>query len=512
MNITIVGGGTAGWAAAAFLIRHRPQHTYTIIESSQIKTIGVGEAATGMLTGLVEQLGMDRWDFMLRTDALPKLAIDFQNWRGDGQSYLHPIDSSHTSAQPIDYMVYHSIASNQGLSGTSRNATLAHMGLSNVAWVENEFREVGSLTWVVDPTKLANVLRDYCIGEGAIVIDTEVEDVLVDHGLVTGLVTDMGTLTADIFLDCTGFARVLSRKLDTGWTSYDKYLPVNKGMPFLLESDTDERKPTVTSRAMKHGWMWEAHTRHRIGRGYVYSDKFASQEEIVQELEEHFGQKIKPIKVIDFETGVVNRHFKGNVLTLGMGAGFLEPMQATSIHASLVQVNDWVTMCLSGSVSETIDPVVVDAYNSRCQRLYKDMMEFVAIHYATDRRDTPFWQFVSTELERPAKVKEMIALAEKRLIRNDDFDHYLGSAGAPLWIYSMAGLGLFDAETCKRVLTEFNYNMDHIQGQKEQRLLEVLNIKEHVLTQTKLNKLMKNMEEVPETHDNLQVKTYAKLQ
>ena len=85
MNITIVGGGTAGWSAAAFLIKHRPQHTYTIIESSKIKTIGVGEAATGMLTGLVDQLGMDRWEFMLRTDALPKLALDFQNWRCDDQ-------------------------------------------------------------------------------------------------------------------------------------------------------------------------------------------------------------------------------------------------------------------------------------------------------------------------------------------------------------------------------------------------------------------------------------------
>jgi len=511
MNITIVGGGTAGWAAAAFLIKHRPQHTYTIIESSEIKTIGVGEAATGMLTGLAEQLGMDRWDFMLRTDALPKLAIDFQNWRGDGRSYLHPIDSSHSSSQNIDYMVYHSVATDQDLATTSRNATLAHMGLSNVAWVENEFREVGSLTWVVDPAKLADVLRNYCIEEGAIVIDTVVEDVKVEQGRVTGLVTDMGTLTADIFIDCTGSARILSKKLDTGWISYEPYLPVNKGMPFRLESDSDEREPYVTCRAMNNGWMWAAHTRHRIGRGYVFNDKFITAEQAVQELEEHFGQKVIPIKVIDFETGVIKEHFKGNVLTLGMGAGFLEPMQATSIHASLVQVNDWATSCLTGELESTVDPVVVAAYNRRCQRLYKDMMEFVAIHYATDRSDTEFWKYVSKRIARPEKVKEMIALAKQRLIRNDDFDHYLGSAGAPLWIYSMAGIGLFDPNTCKKLLAEFNYNMDHIQGQKEQRLEEVLKIKEYILTQTELNNMMKNMVEVPETHDNVQVKTYAKL-
>lgn len=511
MNITIVGGGTAGWSAAAFLIKHRPQHTYTIIESSKIKTIGVGEAATGMLTGLVDQLGMDRWEFMLRTDALPKLAIDFQNWRGDDQGYLHPIDSSYSSNSLIDYMVYHTIALGQGLNSTSRNGTLAHMGLSNVAWVNNQFQDVGSLTWVVDPAKLADVLREYCIKEGAIVIDTEVEEITVDNGLVTGLVTDLGTLTADIFLDCTGAARILSKKLDTGWTSYEQFLPVNKGMPFLLESDTDQREPVVLSRAMKHGWMWAAHTRHRIGRGYVYSDKFATQEEVVQELEEHFQQKVKPVKLINFETGVITEHFKGNVLTLGMGAGFLEPMQATSIHASLIQVSDWAHNCLSGDVSETIDPVVINAYNRRCQQLYRDMMEFVAIHYATDRKDTPFWQHVSTKLERPEKVNELISLAKKRLIRKDDFNDYLGAAGAPLWIYSMAGLGLFDADVCKRVLKEFNYNLDHIQGQKEQRVLDILNIKDHILSQTDLNTRMKNMALVSESHPNLYNADYVKL-
>jgi len=503
MNITIVGGGTAAWTAAAFLIRNRPQHTYTIIESSSIKTIGVGEAATGMLSGLIQQLGIDKWDFMQRTDALPKLAIDFQNWRGDGGSYLHPIDSSFSSSSFIDYTVYHSVAENQSLSSTSRNNMLVDLGLSNIAWINNQFEEMGSLTWVVDPAKLADLLREYCISENAVVIDTTVDEVVIENGFVTGLVTDLGTLTADLFIDCTGSARVLSSKLNSKWISYEKYLPVNKAIPFRLECDTADRESTVTCRAMNNGWMWAAHTRHRIGRGYVYSDRFASTEDILKELEEHFQQKVIPIKTIDFDTGVCESSFNANVLTLGLGAGFLEPMQATSIHASLVQISDWANLCLSGSVEATVDPIVAAVYNSRINNLYKDMMEFVAIHYATDRQDTKFWKFVKEELDRPDKVKEMISLAKKRLIRNDDFAQYLGSAGAPLWVYSMAGLGLFDPEVCRRVLSEYNYNFDHIQGLKQGHLEEILKYKNQIFTPTDLNNFLKNSVKVKDINFEL---------
>jgi glycine/D-amino acid oxidase-like deaminating enzyme len=503
MKIVIVGGGTAAWTALSFLIRHRPQHQYVIIESSKIPTVGVGEATTGMLTALSQQLGMDLWDFMAETDALPKLAIDFQNWRGLGDQYLHPIDSSYSAHSGLDYMVYHSIATGGDLAATSRNASLAKLGLTCVGLDGDEFREVGNLTMVVDPAKLAAVLRTWCLSEGAELIDAVVNDVEVREGRVTELITDQGTVTGDIFIDCTGSHRVLSKKLDVGWKDYSRYLPVNKGMPFRLEQDTDERSACVTARAMNSGWMWEAHTRHRIGRGYVFCDRFIDQEGALRELEQHFGQTVIPIKVIDFETGVVEQHYTGNVLTLGLGAGFLEPMQATSIHASLVQISDWAAMCLTDSPESTTDPLVAKVYNQRCQRLYQDMIEFVSIHYATDRADTEFWQYVSRDLERPQKVHDMIKLAKLRLIRNDDFDQYLGSAGAPLWIYSMAGLGLFDPETCQRVLGEFHYNLDHIQGQKEIRFLELSKLRDRILTQTQLNNIFKTMTEVKDTHENL---------
>lgn len=506
MNIIILGGGTAGWCAAAYLSAKRPQHSYTVIESSKIGTIGVGEAATGMLTGLLDQLGIDRWEAMHKTDALPKLAIKFENWRKEPGSYLHPIDSSYSSTNDIDYMVYHSVATGTSLDQTSRLSSLISIGATNVAFDtdQNELFQVGSLTLVVDPKKLADLLREHCLKHGVKIIDAEVTDIITDNGLVTSLVTEHVTIDGDLFIDCSGSARILSQKLDAEWIDYEQYLPVNRGMPFLLENDTDERQPYITSRALKHGWMWEAPTRHRIGRGYVYSDKFCTEQEAIAELEEVFGQKIKVVKNLKFETGVLKNHFVGNVLTVGMGAGFLEPLQATSIHATLVQLNDWVNLCLGANVESTIDPVVKDNYNARCSRLYKDMMEFVAIHYVTDRDDTPFWKFVSTELKRPPKVNEIVELAKVRLLRNDDFDIYLGAAGAPLWIYSMAGLGLFDPELCASTLKEYGYNFEHIDNEKQGRFYDILSHQDSMMSQTELNQWFKYNQLATYAHPNIQ--------
>jgi len=489
MNITILGGGTAGWCAAAYLSAKRPQHTYTVIESSKIGTIGVGEAATGMLTGLLDQLGIDRWEAMHKTDALPKLAIKFENWRKEPGSYLHPIDSSYSSTQPIDYMVYHSVATGSSLDQTSRLASLVSMGATNISFDDDqqELFQLGSLTLVVDPRKLADLLKEYCLTQGVKILDAEVTDVVTENGLVKSLVTEHVTVDSDIFIDCSGSARILSQSLGVEWVDYEQYLPTNRGMPFLLENDTDERQPYITACALKNGWMWEAPTRHRIGRGYVYSDKFCTQEEAVAELEEVFGQKIKVVKNLKFETGVLKEHFVGNVLTLGMGAGFLEPMQATSIHATLVQLNDWVNLCLGADLESTISLAVKDKYNDRCSRLYKDMMEFVAIHYVTDRDDTPFWKFVSTQLKRPQKVNEIVELAKIRLIRSDDFDNYLGAAGAPLWIYSMAGLGLFDPKLCASTLKEYGYNLEHINNEKQGRFIDLESHRDSMMSQTELN-------------------------
>jgi tryptophan halogenase len=512
MHIVIVGGGTAGWTAAAYLVNKRPNHKYTVIESSKIPTIGVGEAATGLLTGLVDQLGIDRWEFMHKTDALPKLVIKFENWRGHNEDYLHPIDSSYSSTNEIDYMVYHSIATNTSLSSSSRLATLVEMGFTNISYDYDyqSLYQVGSLSWVIDPAKTAEVLKKFCIKRGIEVVDCEVEGSVIENGKISCLKTTEGEIPGDLFVDCTGSARILADSLGAEWISYDEYLPVNKAIPFRIKNEPEQRNPWILSRALNNGWMWEAPTRNRVGRGYIFSDNFISSDQALEEIRSIYGDDAEPVKEISFNTGVLKQHFVGNVLTLGMGAGFLEPMQATSIHSTLLQLNDFVIMCMGQDIESTCNPLVAEVYNKKCQKIYRDMMEFVAIHYATDRSDTPFWKYVSNELKRPDKVTEMIELAKVRLIRLDDFDNYLGAPGAPLWIYSMAGLGLFDPAVCQRNLEEFGYVMELVREEKHGKFLDLVEIRQNLMSQTDLNLWFLNNPLIGAYNDSMRLGLHAR--
>lgn len=509
MKIVIVGGGTAGWCCASYLSMVRPQHSYVIIDHSGTPTIGVGEATTGMFTGLIDQLGIDRWDFMRHSDSLPKLAIRFENWRGDGQSYLHPIDSSYSSSCDLDYMVYHSVATGTALEATSRLASLAGWGFSNVAWSEerSELYQMGSMTWIIDPVKTRDILREASFRQGVQQLDAKVLDVQLQGNHIQSVITDQGPEEADIFIDCTGQQRLLSRAMGVAWRDYSDRLPVNRAMTFRPSSESSDRTPWVTSTAMPQGWLWAAPTRHRVGRGYLYSDQFTDSVSIQAELRGLWGDSVEILRDIPFQCGVLERHAQGNAVFLGMSSGFLEPMKATSIHSTLVQLNDWVQSCLTGSKDTSCDPRVIAEYNRRCQRLDRDMMEFVAVHYCTDRSDTEFWRWVSQEMPRPDRVTEILELAERRLLRLDDFDQYLGSAGAPLWIYSLAGLGKFDPKVCEDLLREYGYNWDHIQGQKELNLQEILKHRDNLLTQTELNQYFLNTEAVSTQHPNLEIKS-----
>ena len=89
-SILIVGGGTAGWMAAAYLHKFlgRRPHTITLVESADIGTIGVGEATIPTLIRFIRNMGFDESEFMRACHATYKLGIKFAGWAE--RDYWHP--------------------------------------------------------------------------------------------------------------------------------------------------------------------------------------------------------------------------------------------------------------------------------------------------------------------------------------------------------------------------------------------------------------------------------------
>ena len=140
------------------------------------------------------------------------------------------------------------------------------------------------------------------------------------------------------------------------------------------------------------GWMWQIPTQDRLGCGYVYCDEYLAPEQAQLEIEAKLGHPVEPRQDIRFKVGRVREAWKGNCLAVGLSAGFLEPLEATSIHSTLVQLilfaKEYLRDALDGNVSGR------DRFNKRIGRQFDDFKTFLNIHYRSERRDTPFWRHV----------------------------------------------------------------------------------------------------------------------
>lgn len=455
MKIVIVGGGTAGWLAALILLKTKgSDHTISVIESSSIGIIGAGEGSTGTMTNIIQNItgnyGCDEQEFIRMCDVTPKLGIEHKNWTGDNSSYIAPIDGSWTSNSPLDFMFLHTLEK-FGTSGI-------HLNSDNGILIENNkdtlLLKDGPAAYHFDAHKVGKYFKKVC-GERVKHIDSEVKNVNLDEqGFIKSLtLANEEQLDGDFFIDATGFARVLMKKLDVKWHSYKDNLPVDRAMPFLLDyEDNEVIKPLTVAWAQKNGWMWQIPTLNRKGCGYVYSSEFTTEDQAHAEIETALGKKVTPIKFIKFESGRSETLWEKNCLSIGLAAAFAEPLEATSIHTTIVQLESFAQKCLLPGKIETCSVDTIEEYNKKHIFMYDLLKDFLVLHYQGSRTDSEFWKYISSGATLTDHAAAMIGLCKYRVPNSSMFPGIPGAAGWPLWSYVLAGTQKLTPETAKKEL------------------------------------------------------------
>lgn len=455
MNIVICGGGTAGWLAALMIKKIQPDQTVTVIESSRIGIVGAGEGSTGYLTDIVQGInwdyGCNEEDFIRETGATIKLGIKHQDWREIGHTYYGPIDGTNNNP---DVTICHALLNNIPAHTASQNGFLISAGKTNFWNEDGKLDNTHSHGYHFDAHRVGQYFKKIVVPCGVSYIDSEIIDVIVDESGIKSLSLDNGnTITADLFIDCTGFARKLMKSLDVPWVSYKKNLPVDTAMPFLLKYQPGEVvEPVTTAWAQKFGWMWKIPTADRYGCGYVFDSSYITNEQAQQEIESALGHEITPIRFLKFETGRLEKLWYKNCLAVGLSAAFAEPLEATSIHSTIVQLNNFIFDYLKNTPADTMNSGAQAIYNRRMGNMYDDFKDFLVLHYQTKRTDTEFWKKMSSPQVRTEQVNNIIELAKSKLPQASDFSSYFGYAGHPLWNWVLIGLGYFDKTNADKEL------------------------------------------------------------
>jgi tryptophan halogenase len=441
MNIVIVGGGTAGWIAAYFISKSQPNlHSITVIESSKIGIIGAGEGSTGSLINLIEgrffDSKIDLVDFMNKTDGTLKMGIMHRNWAKDKSDYFAPLDTSPTGFALNDY-IFKYVFSKVGKEGMHISSKI---GLN---YNQDNTDKIEAVHF--DGHKVGQYFKNICINLGVIVKDTVVEDISVDNnGYISYIITeDSEIISGDLFIDCTGFSRKLMKAINVDWISKQDVLPMNTAMPFLLNySNGDEIFPFTTATALSSGWMWSIPLKTRMGCGYVFDSRFISKEEAKKEIEEYLQTDITPIKYIDFTSGYSEKFFSKNVLCLGLSSAFVEPLEATSIHNTIIQIAIFVNECLSANIDSTFSKYNKEIYNKRITFLQELTVDFISLHYQGGRDDTPFWKYIKDNKIGTPWALETVERARIKIPGYSSFEGMYGSFSIPLSNWIMAGLDI----------------------------------------------------------------------
>ncbi len=481
-KIVIVGGGTAGWITANVLRARMPRARITLIESPSTPPIGVGEALTPFFYHFLTITRHDPVRFVKEVGGSIKLAVRFENWRGLGDTYYHPfLDGGEAFAKPefavspgYNRLVSYALANEAPLHDLATSyARLA--GASKVPWRAGfktdraEYHGYGSYAFHMDTGRFSEVFGDLARKAGVKHVSANVVDALrhPESGFIERIVLeDKRKIEGDFFVDCTGFRRGLIGRLDPQWESYSKWLPVNAAIPFHIEygsgNGAPEPIPSYTlARALESGWLWRIPLRERYSAGYVFSEDHADEESARQEL----ARSVDPDRIknvgspLRFEAGTYEQTWIKNCIAIGLSSGFVEPLESTSIQITLTQVLGLADVLRARF---NFDPKLLDIYNRSIKLETDDIRDFIILHYATDRADTPFWQLVSDTMARvdyPDSVREKIEMAKYRTLGHNRVQsaQIRGRAFGELsGLYVMQGLGLLRKDVAEGdLLQEF---------------------------------------------------------
>lgn len=416
-QIVIVGGGTAGWMTAAALSKVlTPSYSIRLIESEEIGTVGVGEATIPMIKLFNTALDLDENEFVRETMGSFKLGIEFVNWGRLGDSYIHGFGKIGQDLGLVPFYQYWLKMQQAG-----KAAPLDDYSINTHAARHNKFMRAISdrpnspladigYAYHFDAGLYARFLRRFAEARG--VVRTEGKVIGVEqnpeNGFVNAITIDSGErIPGQLFVDCSGFRGLLiEQTLKTGYTDWTHWLPCDRAVAVPCERTTP-LTPYTRSTARDAGWQWRIPLQHRVGNGHVFSSQYISEDEATAVLLKNIeGKPLAEPRVLRFVTGKRKKFWNRNVVAIGLASGFMEPLESTSIH--LIQSS--IARLTAFFPHTGFDETDIDEFNAHSDFEFDKIRDFLIAHYcATERDDTPFWNYCRT-MDIPESLKRKLDL------------------------------------------------------------------------------------------------------
>jgi tryptophan halogenase len=420
-DIVIVGGGTAGWMAAAAMAKvlGTQRWNITLIESDLIGTVGVGEATIPPITQFNKLLGIDEDEFIRETNATFKLGIEFVGWGRKDHTYIHPFGLMGVDSNGVAFSNYWLRWLKAGGDPDNMRFCVEAEAGRQGKFMRTPETQPGPMPKInyafhFDASLYAAYLRRYAEKRGVVRTEGQITGVAQnpESGFIESVTLKDGRVVrGDFFLDCSGFRGLLIEEtLKAGYEDWSRWLPADRAAAMPCER-VDDPIPMTRSTLREAGWQWRIPLQHRTGNGYVFCSQFISDDEACEALKGRLdGAALAEPRVLRFVTGRRKVSWSKNCVALGLSSGFLEPLESTSIH--LIQRG--IVKLLAMFPRDSVDPALAACFNFEMQRDYERIRDFIIAHYkVTEREDTPLWAYCK-HMSVPDTLQAKLELFRRR--------------------------------------------------------------------------------------------------
>lgn len=447
-DIVIVGGGTAGWITALNFLK-KTFCNITVISSKEIPIIGVGGSTTGKLAELINVANINEKELLLKTNSTFKIGIKHSNWHTKGESFWSPLgvhvenENNYPHRNYDLYRIFH-IANELGVENELISRCMKHSLIPMVKFANNFH-----IAYHIDTYDFGQYIKKEVLKNTRVKhIEGIVDEVNKNDNGIKNLKVNNKNISGDLFVDCSGFKRLLIDNKE--FKSYEDELLVNRAITFNIKDRVINNY--THARAMNNGWMWEIPLQERKGCGYVFSDNHTTPDKVKIEIENELGREVEIQKDIKFNSGRIQNVWKGNIISTGLATGFVEPLEATSIHMTVIQINHFIENYFTHEMSFDGQQ---KQYNKDINVIWDDIKDFIRLHYISPRQDTSFWKDVSNA-KISDSLKDRLNIWKSRMPRFADYGrNNFYDLGNTLWYQILMGMKLLDKDIAKKELEQF---------------------------------------------------------
>lgn len=411
-NVTIVGGGDAGLITALSIRQLNPGINVTVVDDFREEVPQVGKSTFWRIYGVLhEKLNIDERRLIEEVRPVWKCSVYFRDWCGY-RPFHYPFDES-TKFPDLDspragescYYHYHELYDDPGFR--TKNEEMVHQGKSPWYFEPSDFtyQKYEPIAYHLDTRRFNAFLRELCEERGISLVNDEITGVDVRDNRIRQVKSETQTYASDLYVDATGFDRVIKGELDDEFREFD--LPLDSALNTRYDRPLSEIEPATVVETGDHGWFWQIDTFDNRDLGYVYASEYASEAEARQEFLEHCGEEVSGEDVIQygFTSGYFPEAWEENLVTIGNAQGFVEPLQSTGLTINALAATNLSN--LLAAHGRIMDDRIRDSYNAWLRQSWETTADFIATHYRFGSGDTAFWEDM-TSMEVSPRLERII--------------------------------------------------------------------------------------------------------